>query len=483
VKNLFALFALPVQYYVACSAAAQVALSPGSGPVPSLIQPGQKGAIVSAERVSLYKEALPAEILALVNERRLVLEVGKVDEGLFQTASYSSNENLKLDPAGFGESTYFEGLHSPFPAPQVTDAQRDIQRVGLGLLWNAASVFARHGYFDASLKLSIYTQRGTAPREVSLAVQRWYPKSFGMSPGKISPLLREKISFTQPDILKGLQALTLRFFGQEEDAVWFSSPTTETVRRVTGSNRADDFFAHALSPDDLFGESNKVEGQRVIAVQRSVLLVPILKTEKGKVFPTASPHKQASDPFQCTELFDSAAALKIQRDSRSVTENGSGASPLYQNSPPWNPSNVIWTPRNVWRVETVSRDPFSKVVRTITHIDEGSMTPVLRSTWNEKGEGIRTTIQIFLGGSSTISAQLLFDGKGEGASVLTTESFKSCSGGGSEKGKEFLSSFDPVSLVSAKATGKKVETPKEVVREVTRSKAVVAESSEEAPQD
>lgn len=120
----------------------------------------------------------------------------------------------------------------------------------------------------------------------------------------------------------------------------------------------------------------------------------ILRAEKGKIF--IRPSVQDSDTFQCVEFFDRSAAIKVQRDSQTETESSAAGTPLYQNSPPWNPSNVIWTPRNVWRVESVSRDPFSKVVRTITNIDESSMTPVLRSRWNEKGEGVRTAVRIFL---------------------------------------------------------------------------------------
>jgi hypothetical protein len=414
-------------------------LPEGTGPLPDLSVTGGAGVALSQPYAPKYGGVLPQDVAGLLANGTIAFEAAlrsKVDPQLDKTLLPSEKQEELI-----GGTTLHEAYTPrllPFHPPSSDVLSKDPSAAAYQVLWNSAALHWRLGYFEIENRVRVYQDNRSAPREVMFTLARLYPRNFGASPGKLISLFRERMEFTLPPVLAGVKWLTLRFLTSEEDYVWASSPTTYSVRQMTGSNRSDLIFPRGFSLDDLFVWSGKIEGHAVKSIQRIPVLVPIVQGS----------FVEETDKEGCTLSRPAkGAALDVTQDGRRVPQ-----------APPWLPSNAFWTVRNTWKIELENKDPFSLDTRSVVYVDEQTYAPVYRSVFGKKGEPLRTTIGLLgpapEGTESPIywRGEIILNPSEVGATLLEVVAMKRCS---SLKSGRELRDFDPKSLLPPTPTPSK----------------------------
>jgi hypothetical protein len=272
-------------------------------------------------------------------------------------------------------------------------------------------------------------------KRVDLSISRIYPPALVQSPGTLKPMFREKISALTPQPLVGLTWLTLRFLGASPDYMWAASPINGQVRQMTGSNRSDAIFTGAFSPDDLFVWSGKVEGVEPTSVKLVKMLVPVV--EGG-----AAPQPTNNDTCGSTDL-SKASPIDLNVSTRRFAE-----------LPGWVPTNVRMMLRSLWRIEMVTRDPFSLDARQTLYVDAETMLPVYKVIWEQDGRmkrfvmGMLGRVATREGSAPGWRGQMMIVPGTASRSVLTLQRIESCAQLIPGRG---IIDFDP-SSIGAKAT-------------------------------
>jgi hypothetical protein len=403
----------------------------GIGHLPDLSVNGGAGVALSQPYAPKYTGVLPEEVAQLLSNGTIAFEAAlrsKVDPHLDKTLLIPEKQEELLGGTTLPEA--YNPRLLPFHPPTPELLSKDPSAAAYQVLWNSAASLWRLGYFEIETRARVYQDNRSAPREVMFTFTRLYPRNFGTAPGKLISLFRERIEFTVPAVLAGVKWLTLRFLTSEEDYLWASSPTTHSVRQMTGSNRSDLIFPRGFSLDDLLVWSGKIEGHSVKSIQRIPVLVPIVQGSFA----------EETDKDGCTvSLPIKGAALDVTQEGKRVPQ-----------APPWVPSNALWTVRNTWRIELENKDPFSLDARSVVYIDQQTYAPVYRSVFGKKGEFLRTTIGLL--GPIPEGSKSPFFWRGEiihnpsevGATLLEVVALKSCT---SLKSGREVRDFDPKSLL------------------------------------
>ena len=388
----------------------------GSGPLPDLQAGAKSGALVTKGHIDTYRALIPPELAELVDRNEFAFEAVLRPKsadllGETQTASattYSLDDKGNISPPPVSVSSLL------FTIAQSEEAPQGQRLEGWKILWNATVGQWKLKSFAASMSLVTFTPGSNEGKRVDFTTSRIYPPALGQSPGTLKPMFREKISAVNPQPLLGLTWLTLRFVGAAGDYMWAASPITGDVRQITGSNRGDALFNGAFSPDDLFVWSGKVEGVEPTSVTLVKMLIPVVEG--------AAPVQPSNN--------DICGSTDLSKNSP-VTLNLS--SERFADLPGWVPTNVRMTLRNLWRVEMMSRDPFSPDARQILYVDADTMLPVYRVVWEQDGR-MRKFIMGILGQVPTQagiapgwrSQIMLFPATG-GRAVLTLQRLETCS--------------------------------------------------------
>ena len=424
---------------VSCAQSQAADIPAGVGPLPSLTSSTSTGAIVTQESVRAYRAILPEPLFDLVQSGEWVFEAAK--------SPLTPEHFVEPHPAG-SSTAQVSPLGEVSPAPRnVAGALFPTGESGLGdgesaasraykVLWNATSLLWRFPYSSTQLSLAIFRESVTGGRRVRWNIERVYPGHLPKYAGTLTPLFREKVSAVLPAVLDGLSWLTIRSLGATEDYVWVASPITGHVRRMTSSNRSDDIFAGAFSPDDLFVWSGKVESVKPTAMARQTLLVPFAKRSliKDGKEPGAGPcQKRVSGAPGVVELNESSHRF---RDAASYV-----------------PTNVIMAPRSVARVDFASQDPFSLDTTTSLFIDESTNVPVYKIVFGRDGRMSRFVVGVIGAVTSESKTQplpvaqvVVRAAKGD-RSVLMIDNLTVCPG--LPENVSFRT-FDPVGLVPEK---------------------------------
>jgi hypothetical protein len=443
--------------WLACSAVlgsygiAQPKIPEGVGPLPVLGQGGEQGkagrgagVAVSAPYADKYAAVLPPEVANLLRRGDIAFEAASksyVSPSLPRELLPQTDVVTLTSERSVPESYQPAGT-LPFRAPAESDLGREPLESGAKVLWNAVAKLWRYGLFEASVRMRIFPSAKPPPRDLTLSVSRIYPRTFGPVPGKLTALFRERIALLSPPVVSAVKWLTLRFLGEEEDYLWASSPTTKSVRQLTGSNRADLMFSHAFAPDDLFVWSGKVEGVRMASAELVSVLVPLV------VSPMV-PGQGARDG--CTvAMVTPASSFDLSLEGRRVPQ-----------APLWIPSNAVWTLRPVWKLELLNKDPFSLDVRQMVYVDTATYEPVYRISFDPSGKPRRIVIGVLGGAKEGLTepdtpswrGSILITPNDAGATVLELQSFRTCR---SVVAGEDLRAFDPKQLLpteQARANG------------------------------
>lgn len=419
-------------FLLLCTAAwaADPDLPKGAGPLPDVSAGAKAGALVTSQHAHLYRMLLPREVADLLEQGELAFEAVRSPKEPSRFVRIVPQLG-ELESSGVLRSTSgFSPLpHGLFALGEGISVEPTL--LAFKVLWNSAASMWRYRSFAVGVSMYLFQRSEMAPRKLEFEVERIHPLSLGVAPGTLAPVFREKISARKPAAINGLSWLTLRFFGTTEDFVWVGSPITRSIRQMTGSNRSDQIFSAAFAPDDLFVWSGKVEAVEPRDVSQVALLVPILEVKDAGL------SKQES----CvTRTFVAESGLALQCESPRFTGTGG-----------WIPTNTVMALRNLWRVDLVSRDPFSAEPRQTLYVDQSSHVPVYRLVWDQAGRLKRVTIgilrsvdvgpqerDVILAGQTIVHAQ---DGR---RVALVYDSLSYCEEYGPRRK---LTDFDPSSFV------------------------------------
>lgn len=412
----------------------------GTGPLPDLQAGAKSGALVTKGYIDKYRGIIPPELAELVDRNEFAFEAvlrPKTPE-LLSEAGGSPSMNYSLDDKGVLAPPPVSVSGPLFAVAQSEEEIQGQKSFGWKILWNTTAAQWRLKSLSAAISLVTFAPGSEDGKRVDFTVSRIYPPALGQSPGTLKPMFREKISAVNPQPLLGLTWLTLRFLGSVHDYMWAASPINGEVRQMTGSNRGDLIFNGAFAPDDLFVWSGKVEGVEPTSVRLVKMLIPVV--EGG-----------ASVQATNNDICGSADFTKTSP----VTLNFS--SQRFADLPGWIPTNVRMTLRNLWRVEMMSRDPFSSDARQILYVDADTMLPIYRVVWEQDGRmkkfimGILGTVPSKVGSGPGWRSQIaIFPGTGARA-VVTLQRLETCSQ--LLSGKNIID-FDPSRIGSKSSKGK-----------------------------
>jgi hypothetical protein len=412
--------------------ASPVTAPEGIGPLPDLQGGAKTGALVTKGYIDTYRSIIPPELAELVDRNEFAFEAvlrPKSGDLLGEAqsvgaSSYSVDEKGGLAPSPVSAPGAF------FSVPQSEGEYLDPKSFGWRILWNTTVAQWRLKSFTATASLTTFGAGTNEGKKVDFSIARIYPPALGQSPGRLKPMFREKISAMSPQPLIGLTWLTLRFLGASNDYMWAASPINGQVRQMTGSNRADSIFTGAFAPDDLFVWSGKVEGVEPTSVKLVQMLIPVV--EGGATV-------QATNKEICgaTDLSKSSPI-----DLNLSTER-------FADLPGWVPTNVRMTLRALWRIEMMTRDPFSLDARQTLYVDAETMLPVYRVVWEQDGRmrkfvmGIVGRVPTREGNGPGWRGQIMLVPGAASRSVLTLQRLETCSQ--LITGKNIID-FDPSSI-------------------------------------
>lgn len=387
----------------------------GVGPLPDI---STGPVIVDKDGVRLYRAVLPEPLFDLVAQGDFVFSAVKTPQFVerFSDAPLAGEKSYRVSNSG--DIAPVPGKpRGPFFAQEGAGVGEEPQSSGFAerafkTLWNSTASLWRHGYAKADLSLVIFKESIATGRQVRWRMERIYPAALGSYPGTLQPLFREKISAVLPAVLEGLRWLTIRSVGPTDDYVWVASPITGSVRQMTGSNRADDLFSGAFSPDDLFIWSGKVELVQPQKVTSQVMLVPFVARPLGRASGDGVCENRAPQPGPILEL--------------------NHASRRYPQARGWVPTNVMMAPRRVLQIDLSSRDPLSPDVAASLFFDQDSGLPVYKIVWGRNGR-VRSFVIGIIGAISAGSsfqplplAQVMVRPQTSERSVMTVDTLTTC---------------------------------------------------------
>lgn len=239
------------------------------------------------------------------------------------------------------------------------------------VLWNIMSTIWSERIVDLDFELSWIKQR-KLEGSMHWNLERAYVKQL-LPEDKTAQVFREIARITRPEAVAQLSFLTFRFAGEEEDAFWIYSPAIKKVRPLSGSTRSDSLAASSLSLDDLMLWSGKMEMVEAKFDRSFQALVPFAAMEMATLQGSGS----VSD---CFDVKETDSALSLNRASRWPFEN--------TQQPLANfvlPAGSVFVPRELWRLELISKDPYSQYGRQVLYVDPILMLPVYKIVYDHSG--------------------------------------------------------------------------------------------------
>lgn len=247
------------------------------------------------------------------------------------------------------------------------------------ILWNVQSNNWRYPVLRGDFSLT--SVRGDViGKELSGSLERVYP-SLIPEGGKSAQFFREKLSFKTPPVIDGLSWLTFRFLGADEDMVWIYSPAIKKERQLTGSNRGDPVIGTSISLDDFLGWSGKTELVDPSVNSSGVYLAPFSSLSptilKGELEPP------------CIKLHPDVEAAGSRFANWNFEEG------RHPNAARWAPISGVYVPREMWVLELIQRDPYSRYGRQVLYVDKELMIPFYKIVYDRAGKFIKLVISYF----------------------------------------------------------------------------------------
>ncbi len=373
--------ALPVSVllFLSTSAAQSQDSSQPRVTIPEAGDNGETRLTVNGDNAVQLKNIIVPELFPFVKENRMSMRVArslrhdwKLDAAWEEWSRVHAGEAaffLKNDPAK--EEIY---LKRGFPfgrsgaISQTPDTRFQAQKV----LWNAASIWWGQRLVEAEMTVRLVEGEvaGAASR---VTLDRIYPLIIDEN-AKTLQLFREIVRFTEPAALKSFSFLTFRPFPLEEDMLWVFSPALSRVRQLTGSNRGDPLLIFALSLDDMFGWSGNIRMVDADITASREALIPFSELNSRSLKRISADEK---DNICVRVSAEGAGGTKGFAEWDLESSFTEGGIPL--------PVSSVFVPRQVWRLELSSKDPYALAGRQILYVDQEMMLPVVNIVFDRGG--------------------------------------------------------------------------------------------------
>jgi len=412
--------------------------------VPPLPGPGESEVklLVSRANVGPFHELLLAPVASWLKEGKLVVRVVRelsydwtVNKS-WQDATREEYGNFELDqnfrliqkappksyaalPFGFAADVNqdpdpvrqaYKILWNSVYAQSISQAVNYDMRVN----WYGASSMLREaaGKLTRRTFLSPYEEpvAVTAAKETSpeatteppteLPAADTSPLSFG---GEGDILTQEVLRFLYPSAVAGFSLVDWRYRGMNEDRSWIYSPVIERSRLVFEANRSDAILEGALTLDDIFVWSGRIEMTKAKVVGQKVLLLPFaslfeiptkLENYPEQSFTRVTPGQIAASVQETKADGSTYVARGSQRtsDGSPVSMSWNYQTRQYVDAAPWMPSGAVFVPRKVWILEISSLNPYYQYGRQILVVDQESMLPFYKIVYTQQGKFHKTVV-------------------------------------------------------------------------------------------
>ncbi len=337
------------------------------------------GQLIESSNVSKHKGLVVPELYSLVRSGKLVMEMLpelKYDWDLGEEWRRQGISGVSLDADGTAVFTGQAGRGFAFE-PAALELEKNAKISGQKILWNIQSVFWSQG--SVSFDFLIRRLQDDKPsRELAGSFSRVYPREVDRG-DKTVQLFRELIELKKPAVLSSYTWLTFRFFGPLEDVLWVFSPTIMKARELTGANRSDS-IARTLSPDDFLLWSGKAELVEVADVQQVELLTPFRSENLVKAY---------RDGDECM------APNGHQESAGDSSGEWNFQTQRFVQAAAWMPTEVVFVPRSLWRLELISKDPYSLYGRQVLYVDAETMLPIYKFVYDRAGAHWKSSFIVY----------------------------------------------------------------------------------------
>jgi len=412
---------------------------------PELAIPGREsrgGTRIHSENATAFQSILSTGIKDLVLTNRIHIEAysylpyaWRLDDE-WESLS-ASPPALKLINEGPHLDSDYLDFHRGLAFGDRSSLDQEIDPAVLAhkILWNTASNMWSNNLIDVHFDYA-WRLGGKDTRHLTGKLSRAYPRRL-VPESDTSQLFREVLKFNSPVQVKNFSWLTFRFLGSDEDAVWLYSPAIKKIRQITGTNRSDPLLSSAVSSDDFFTWSGKHELTSARVLDRSIFLAP---------FPDMQMIEAKKILESCIQV-----SPRPQPPRATMTDYRGG----YISSSQINlPSGTAFIPREMYKIELTSRDPYAAYGRQLLYVDTISMLPVYKVVYNTSGEHIKTVISSW-GLAITDDRQkklpfpaftAVLDEENNQSVIITYSRTRYCS---SFPAEESLSDYEPRSLLES----------------------------------
>lgn len=408
-------------------------------PDPTLGQPS--GIVLNADNIQAYKKLVIPELYPLIKSGTLNIPASKTlkyawnifddqQENITTTLEYGSY----FDKAGSLLTSFKLQAGLPFKNLSLED-EKGHKILARKVLLNSIANWWSLKILDLDFDLISFDEEKPI-RGISGNLRRIYPTTLNPA-DKTVQLFRERIEFLSPSFLKNYVWLTFRFRGDEEDGLWANSPLISKSRQLTGSNRSDALVKSATSSDDFLVWSSKIELLEPELVTKIVALSPFASLETANVI---------ADGDNCFKIVDSNGT-SLQKTHWNFDSKS------FANAAPWTPTSGVYVPRDLYRIEVSSKDPYSNEGRKIIYVEARSFFPVVKIIYDRTGQRWKTIFaQLGLAHNANnsqkfpyMASQVVIDHINKTTNIIDFSSIRYCS---NFPANILLENFDPRHLVS-----------------------------------
>ena len=291
----------------------------------------------------------------------------------------------------------------PFYPAETINQESDAKIRADKILWNMALGFFDNHDLQLDWELSWFSDKSLLrkARGFYYALQQGYPKVIEDAQDKVidneAVLLQTLFKVTSPAAIYGYASVVERYWGPRADQNWIYSPVIERSRKVSASNRGDVLLAAPLTLDDFFVWSGKLQSFQARVIEEKTILSfyahsgqlklqrEVLTAESYQA-PTNTEGNghSAGQAGKVASVYTARGALK-RYDGNNVFVLLNHDTQKYPTSLPWLPVSAYFVPRKVWIVELTPNDPFYPHSRQILFVDQESMLPLYRLSYDISG--------------------------------------------------------------------------------------------------
>ena len=364
--------------------------------LPTLSQSGEATLVIKGEEAFKYRSLIAPEIYQLVRSGDLVIPSGRAlayephsPPAPARESPEQDNHSAQLPPE------YHLSANLPFWIDSTAvDKKADSKQLARKILWNSAAALWGSQIVDVNFDL-IALRTGKIEYGLSGRVVRMYPGLVGLE-GRPGQLFKEWVRFSAPKAVERFSWLTYRFLGGDEDLVWLYSPVIQKTRQITGSNRSDSILGSIFTLEDVFTWSVKPELMEATVDTMHPLLVPFPRAAAALAKPTDGEERchraveQASGSSESQTAAGTPSAFEGGIKSSWNFEPGDAAV-----GAAWLPRSVVYVPRNTWRIELATQDPYSQYGRQVLYVDAATFLPIMNVVYDRAGLQQKVVISAF----------------------------------------------------------------------------------------